>query len=277
MAALVISIAWVTTADAQTGVGISTNEVDRPIAVFEAHPTSFDILLTLSSSTTSTAKDQGTTSAGTAGTDGVGLGAAVGQALGFTMFQHTFRLTEEKTRRELGGPFLADWFKSVSHLGGNWDDGGKVLANYVAHPIGGAVYGQIYRQNDRRRGELEVGEPGYGGMVLRALMFSTVMSAQFELGPFSEASIGNVGIRDANKMAWGDLVITPVLGVVWMVTEDAIDARVLKRMDGQQIVWRNTERFFLNPSRSAANLSRGKWPWYRARDSDPGRRRPGAP
>ena len=101
-----------------------------------------------------------------AGTDGVGLGAAFGQALGFTIFQHMFRLTEEKTRQELGGPFFPDWFTSVSHLGGNWDDGGKVIANYVAHPMGGAVYANIYRQNDRRRRELEVGEPGYGGMVL---------------------------------------------------------------------------------------------------------------
>jgi hypothetical protein len=172
---------------------------------------------------------------------------------------------------------LPDWFRSVSRLGGNWDDGGKIFANYVAHPMGGAVYAHIYRQNDRRRRELEVGEPGYGGMVLRALLFSLVLSTQFELGPFSEASIGNVGMRDPNKMAWGDLVITPTFGVAWMVSEDMIDAQIPKRMDGQQIVLRNTVRFFLNPSRGAANLSRGKWPWYRTRDVDPDRRGPGAP
>jgi hypothetical protein len=45
--------------------------------------------------------------------------------------------------------------------------------------------------------------PGYGGMVVRALLFSTFISLQFELGPLSEASIGNVGMRDPNKMAWG--------------------------------------------------------------------------
>jgi hypothetical protein len=77
-------------------------------------------------------------------------------------------------------------------------------------------------------------------------------------------------------MAWGDLVITPALGTAWMVGEDLIDEKLLKRMDGQQIVFRNTVRFFLNPSRTAANLSRGKWPWYRTRDLD-GDRRPGAP
>ena len=74
----------------------------------------------------------------------------------------------------------------------------------------------------------------------------------------------------------GDLVITPALGVAWMVSEDVIDAQILKRMDGQQIVLRNTLRFLLNPSRTAANMSRLKWPWYRERDVDSGRR-PSAP
>ena len=83
-------------------------------------------------------------------------------------------------------------------------------------------------------------------------------------------------MRDPSKMAWGDLLITPVLGTAWMVGEDLIDEKILKRMDGQQIVWRNTPRFFLNPSRTAANMSRLKWPWYRERDVDSGRR-PSAP
>jgi len=99
-------------------------------------------------------------------------------------------------------------------------------------------------------------------MVLRALLFSTVISLQFELWPLSDASIGNVGMRDPNTIAWGDLVITPALGVAWMVSEDVIDAQIPKQMDGQQIVLRNTLRFHLNPSRGAANLSRGNWPWY---------------
>ena len=187
----------------------------------------------------------------------------------------SFQLQEEKTRRELGGP-LSEWFKSVSNLGGEWGDHGKKFANYVAHPMGGATYAHIYRQNDQSRRELEVGEPGYGGMVLRALAFSAVISLQFELGPLSEASIGNVGMRDPRKMAWGDLVVTPVIGTAWMVGEDLIDEKILKRMDGQQIVWRNTVRFFLNPSRTAANMSRLKWPWYRERDVDSDRRPGGA-
>jgi hypothetical protein len=195
-----------------------------------------------------------------------GLGAAASQALGFTVLQHVVRLKETKTRRELGGAFLPDWFKSVSNTGGNWDDGGKFFTNYVAHPQGGAVYAHIYRQNNQDRKHLEIGEPGYGGMVARAMVFSAVVSAQFELGPVSEASIGNVGMRDATKMAWVDLVITPTLGTVWMVGEDLIDGQLLKQMDGANTILRNTLRFLLNPSRGGANLSRRKWPWFRERD-----------
>ena len=194
------------------------------------------------------------------------LVAASSQALGFTVFQHAVRLREAKTRRELGGAFVSDWLKSVSNAGRTWDDGGKFFTNYIAHPQGGAVYAHIYRQNDLRRKRLETGEAGYGAMVTRAMVFSAVVSAQFELGPVSEASIGNVGMRNAAKMAWVDLVITPLLGTAWMVGEDVVDERILTQLDGANEVLRNTLRFVLNPSRSGANLSRGKWPWFRDRD-----------
>ena len=194
------------------------------------------------------------------------LGEATGQALGFTVFQHVVRLRETKTRRELGGAFFSDWFKSVSNAGRSWDDGGKFFTNYIAHPQGGAVYAHIYRQNDPSRRDLQIGEPGYGGMLLRAMAFSAAISTQFELGPVSEASIGNVGMRNATKMAWVDLVITPLLGTAWMVGEDAIDGGLLRRLDETNEVLRNTLRAVLNPARSGANLSRKRWPWFRERD-----------
>ena len=194
------------------------------------------------------------------------LAAATGQALGFTVFQHMVRLREQKTRRELGGAFFQDWFKSASNVGRTWDDGGKFFTNYIAHPQGGAVYAHIYRQNDSGGRRLEVGEPGYGAMVVRAMAFSAAVSTQFEIGPVSEASIGNVGMRNAAKLAWVDLVITPVLGTAWMVGEDLIDARILRQLDGSTPVLRNTLRFVLNPARSGANLSRKRWPWFRERD-----------
>ena len=104
-------------------------------------------------------------------------------------------------------------------------------------------------------------------MVGRALAFSAVVSTQFELGPLSEASIGNVGLRDPRKMAWVDLVITPTVGTAWMVAEDLIDQRLLARLDRRKGVFRNILRSVLNPSRTGANLSRRKFPWYRERDN----------
>ena len=196
------------------------------------------------------------------------LGAATAQAFGFTVFMHLVRLREEKTRQELGGAFFHDWLKAASHTGRSWHDGGKFFTNYVAHPMGGAVYADIYRQNNPRERRLEIGDAGYSSMLARAMLFSAVASTQFEIGPISEASIGNVGMRNPGKMAWGDLVITPVLGTVWMIGEDVIDQRLLKRMDGTNIVLRNAARFFLNPARTGANLSQLKWPWHRDRDQD---------
>jgi hypothetical protein len=216
--------------------------------------------------TAGTALGQSTRSNTHSGEPAFQLGAATSQALGFTVFQHVVRLREQKTRRELGGAFFQDWFKSVSNAGRHWNDGGKIFTNYVAHPMGGAVYAHIQRQNDPIRRRLEIGEPGYGAMVARAMAFSAAVSAQFEIGPVSEASIGNVGMRNAAKMAWVDLVITPVLGTAWMVGEDLLDERLLRRLDGTNEVLRNSLRFVLNPARSGANLSRRKWPWFRDRD-----------
>ena len=238
----------------------------RPTAIHPGTTRRFVFAVALLLLTAGTSLAQSTHSNTQGGEAGFQLGAAASQALGFTVFQHAVRLREQKTRRELGGAFFQDWFKSVSNAGRNWNDGGKVFTNYVAHPQGGAVYGHIYRQNDPNRRRLEIGEPGYAGMLARAMAFSAAVSAQFEIGPVSEASIGNVGMRNAAKMAWVDLVITPVLGTAWMVGEDLLDERLLRRLDHSNEVLRNSLRFVLNPARSGANLSRKKWPWFRDRD-----------
>ena len=67
---------------------------------------------------------------------GVRWGRVVGQILSFTAVQHGFRLTEKKTRRELDGPWLRDWFNSASSLfiEPTWSDGGGLFTNYVSLP-----------------------------------------------------------------------------------------------------------------------------------------------
>ena len=81
------------------------------------------------------------------------------QVLVFTAIQHSVRLTEEKTRRELAGSWTRDWFDSASSLFARptWSDSGKFLTNYVFHPMGGSVYAHIYKQNDSLDRTLESG------------------------------------------------------------------------------------------------------------------------
>src|SRR3954468_7122876 len=111
----------------------------------------------------------------------------------FLGIQHGFRLaTEDATRGELKGPFFNDWFKSVRSIKG-WDDGDPFLVNYVGHPMMGAVTGFIQLQNDPQYKRSTFGRNSqYWKSRLRALAFSAAYSTQFELGPVSEASIGNV-------------------------------------------------------------------------------------
>ena len=104
---------------------------------------------------------------------------------------------------------------------------------------------------------------------MKALAWSAAYSLQFELGLFSEASIGNVGMypRKTSKhpMGFVDLVVTPVVGTSWLVGEDALDRYLIdpieRRTDNRAL--RALARSFFNPTRSIANLLRFKRPWHR--------------
>ena len=87
---------------------------------------------------------------------------------------------------------------------------------------------------------------------------------QFEIGPLSEASIGNVGMNPATT-AWTDYVMTPAGGVVWMAGEDALDRFVIRKLEGRigSPYLRAPIRMALNPARSAANVAAMRLPWHR--------------
>lgn len=183
----------------------------------------------------------------------------------FLSFQHTYRVAfQAKTRRFLGGPFFGDYGSSLKGIGG-WEDGDNVYTNYLLHPLQGAASGFIYLANDPRTAELEFGKSGsYWRSRLKALGFAALYSTQFELGPISEASIGNVG-KTKGTMGLVDLVITPVGGFGWIVAEDVIDRFVIRGIEKK---WKRKGlirflRVALNPARSFANVMRLKLPWYR--------------
>jgi hypothetical protein len=101
---------------------------------------------------------------------------------------------------------------------------------------------------------------------VKATQWVALYSLQFEFGPFSEASIGNVGL-DAKTTGWVDHVTTPLGGFAIIVAEDALDrylVRPVERRTGNRIL-RATVRLAANPARAMANIVEGHWPWFRDR------------
>jgi hypothetical protein len=188
----------------------------------------------------------------------------------FLCIEHGFRLaTESGTRADLKGPFFKDYFKALKSLRG-WDDGDPFLVNYIGHPMAGSVSGFIQVHNDPKSVREEVSlNKKYWQSRLKAFGWSFAYSTQFELGLFSEAALGNIGIRPYGKtkhpMAYVDLVVTPVVGTGWLVGEDMLDRYLIRRLE-DKITSRVAQlliRTFLNPTRSFANLLRDQKPWYR--------------
>jgi hypothetical protein len=76
--------------------------------------------------------------------------AAIVDSLKLLGMEHAARITfQEKTRRQLGGDFWADYQRSV-RWPGQWQDGDAWLVNYIGHPIQGAAVGYIWVDHDPR-------------------------------------------------------------------------------------------------------------------------------
>ncbi len=207
---------------------------------------------------------------GTVGT--FDLASALRQSMLMLTVQHSARMFQEKTRRELSGPFWRDYVQSVKGLGG-WDDGDSALINFVGHPMQGAVSGYVQIQNDGTGRAYEFGRSReYWKSRMQALAWAAAYSTQFELGPYSEASIGNVGLHPGT-MGWVDLVVTPLGGLGLIVAEDAFDVRVLQKLEGGgSAVRARVLRTLLTPNRALANLLRMEVPWHRDTRPVPGGR-----
>jgi hypothetical protein len=188
----------------------------------------------------------------------------------FLLFQQAFRLaTESDTRAGLSGPFFRDYKDALLSIHG-WNDGDPFFVNYIDHPMEGSAAGFLEIAHDPRYRQVEFGNnAAYWNSRLRATAFSAAFSLQFEIGPLSEASVGNIQ-KVPVKTGVVDWVITPVVGLGWMMGEDALDKYVVKRWESRtnSHITRILLRGVLNPSRSFANMMQGKVPWHR--DSRPG-------
>ncbi|HUS20148.1 MAG TPA: hypothetical protein VMZ25_10905, partial [Terriglobales bacterium] len=190
--------------------------------------------------------------------------AAANQSFFGLAIQHGIRMSQRKTRTELDGPFFEDYRNAVSGLDG-WGDTDSVFTNYVAHPFQGAVTGFIQIQNDPHGIRQEFGRHGvYWRSRTKAMAWAALYSTQFELGPVSEASIGNVG-RKRGTMGFVDLVMTPVGGMGLIVAEDALDKKWIQGLESHTpgLNRRRVYRMVFNPQRTLANLLRFKKPWHR--------------
>jgi hypothetical protein len=179
-------------------------------------------------------------------------------------FQLSYALVvQEKTRRALKGPFFDDYWKSIKGVRG-WSDGNKFFTNYIAHPMQGGMTGFIFVQNHDRAKKQKFGESKqYWKDRFKAFVWSAAWSTNWELGPISQSSVGNVGLY--KKQGYVDLVITPTVGTGWLVTEEALDRYVIRHLETRGPKVKKLVRTFLNPMRAVANLLRFKEPWYRDR------------
>lgn len=203
--------------------------------------------------------------------DGIQWGPLLAQSFFFVSIEHGFRVaTQDYTRDALHGRFFSDWGASIGNLHG-WADGDPFLTNYIGHPMEGSVTGFIMVQNDRARYKYaEFGRNrDYWKSRARAALFAFASSTQFELGPLSEASIGNTSLYFPQQ-GFADHAVTPSLGLAWMIAEDALDKYVIQRYEERTDKrWaKMLMRSGLNPSRSMANAMRLQVPWHR--DTRPG-------
>lgn len=178
---------------------------------------------------------------------------------------HSFRLaTEAGTRKGLDNSIVGGYFKALGALHG-WSDGDGYYENYLGHPMEGAVSGYIWIHNDPRYRNVQFGgERDYWMSRLRAYAFAWAFSEQFEIGPVSEASIGQIQ-RYCCAYGFVDHVITPNGGLVWMLAGDAIDRFFTVPLENRthNKAIRILARAGLNPAQSFANVMMLKYPWYR--------------
>jgi hypothetical protein len=188
----------------------------------------------------------------------------------FLAIENTFRCaTEQGTRDGFSNPFFRGYLNSVGNLHG-WDDGDPFYVNYVGHPMQGAVSGDIWTHNDRVYRDIQFGQNRrYWKGKLRATAFSYIYSVLFEIGPISEASVGNVqGYYP--EQGFVDHIVTPVMGAGWSISEDVLDQYLIRYIEARTANhWiLLLARGGLNPARTMANAMALQPPWHR--DNRPG-------
>jgi hypothetical protein len=204
----------------------------------------------------------------------------LGESFIFLAAQHGGNIAmDHDTRDQLThGDFWAKYEYCVDHYRwSRWKDDDPFGVDYIGHPMMGAVTNSMYEQNDPKQRALEYENTRrYWMGRLKATAYTAAYSAQWKIGPASEASIGNTGInyytrtRDGvytNETGMQDFFMTPIGGLAWNVGEDAIDRFILSHVrHGTRNKWLLLASSLSTPGKSAANVSRFRAPYYRDPD-----------
>ena len=205
-----------------------------------------------------------TTPGGGGAASHVDVGGALVDSLKIVMIENAIRVAfQEKTRRELKGPFWADYRDSI-RWPHQWEDTDNWWVNYIGHPIHGAAAGYVWIDHTPGAPADISLEGRYWKSRAYALAWAAGYSLQFEIGPLSEASIGNVGLRPETT-GWVDHVVTPVGAFGLIIAEDALDRYFVRWIERRtrNRVFRAALRMTFNPGRTLSNTTTGKHPWYR--------------
>jgi hypothetical protein len=230
-------------------------------------------------------------------------GGLVAQSFFFNAIESTFRIASDDQIRYLLAtkPFWHDYWASMKQFNmRRWNDGDDFLVNYVGHPMQGSVSSYIEIQNDPVGRQQEISATNaYWVSRFKGFLWATAYSTHSEISPLGEAGIGNEGgwtypidanchrpctnfkpgvNKYTNNTGWVDFIITPTVGSLWVLAEDAIDRYISDRIQGEDRthLFPKIIRGTLNPSRTMANFIRMKPPWYRDFQEDEPYWRPGS-
>lgn len=196
--------------------------------------------------------------------EGADVLGAFTDSLKLLLIEHGWRVAfQAKTRSELGGNFWSDYRRSV-RIPDQWDDSDSWWVNYIGHPIHGAAAGYLWLDHEPHAPPDISLRSAYWTSRARATAWAAGYSLQFEIGPLSEASIGNVGMRPETT-GWVDHVVTPVGAFGLIVAEDALDRFFVKWVE-QKVrnpFVRALIRLGMNPGRTLSNTASGRAPWSR--------------
>ena len=201
----------------------------------------------------------------------------LGESFEWLTAQHSGNiLLDSETRDDLEYlPYWHTYVYDVEHYRWyQWSDDTTFVVHDIGHPMMGGIVSSIFEQNDPKGRALMFENSGnYWRSRLKAMAYSAVYSAQWKVGPVSEASIGDSGYntyyrpdlgRTTNETGFQDFVITPVYGFGWNVGEDMIDRYLMPKIHAHvKSKLYLTALFWMTPCKSAANILRWKPTYYR--------------